>query len=197
MAKQESLSKEAIMEKWPWRESAKSQPQDTPWGIKGEVLATSNQMETWYIQPMMQDYGRKTMEFFSALDKYNPALIDTFYDAAVEYSDPLGQGAGRLELHRHYARLFKYISQLRYEFGPVISEGRKVAVTWTATIRHSRLNGGREISLRGSTWLEFGGAEDKVIRFGEYFDLGELAYENLPILGFATRKVKNILRTAP
>jgi hypothetical protein len=143
---------------------------------------------------MTQDYGRRTMEFFSALDKGSLALIDAFYDAAVEFSDPLGKGAGRPELHRHYARYFEYISHLRYEFGPVIADGRKVAVAWTANFRHSGLNGGREISLRGSTLLEFGGAEDKVIRFGEYFDLGELAYENLPILGFATRKVKSILR---
>lgn len=143
---------------------------------------------------MTLEYGRRTTEFFSALDKDNLVLIDAFYDAEVEFSDPLGQGAGRLELHRHYERFFKYVSRLRYEFGPVIAEGRKVSVAWMAHFRHSRFNGGRELSLRGSTWLEFGGAEDKVIRFGEYFDLGELAYENLPVLGFATRKVKNVLR---
>ena len=83
---------------------------------------------------------------------------------------------------------------MRYEFGPITTEGGRVSAQWIAFFRHSKLNGGREISLRGATWLEFGGAEDKVIRFNEYFDLGELAYENLPVLGFIIRRVKGILR---
>ncbi len=142
----------------------------------------------------MRDYGRRTTEFFSALNRDNLPLIDTFYDEAVEFSDPLGQGSGIPALHRHYGRLFKHIPRMRYEFGPVLVEGRQVSAQWVAFFRHPRLNGRREITLRGATWLEFGGADDKVIRFNEYFDLGELAYEHLPVLGFFIRRVKGILK---
>lgn len=142
----------------------------------------------------MPDYRQRTMDFFSALNKDTLQLIETFYDEAVEYSDPLGRGSGRTGLHRHYIRFFKYISRIRYEFGPITVDGKQVSVQWTAFFRHSKLNGGRDNSLRGSTWLEFGGAEDKVIRFNEYFDVGELAYENLPVLGFIVRTVKRVLK---
>jgi hypothetical protein len=141
----------------------------------------------------MQDYGRRTTEFFSVLDRENLPLIDAFYDPAVEFSDPLGRGTGRRQLHHHYAHLFKHISRMRYEFGPITATGSQVVAQWTAFFHHARLNGGREISLRGATWLEFGGAEDKVIRCNEYFDLGELAYEKLPLLGFIIRRVKSKL----
>lgn len=142
----------------------------------------------------MRDYGRRTTEFFSALNRDTLPLIDTFYDQAVEFTDPLGRSSGILALHRHYERFFKHISQLRYEFGPMTLEGRQVSVQWIAFFRHAKLNGGREISLRGSTWLEFGGTEDKAIRFNEYFDLGELAYEKVPLLGGIILKVKGILK---
>jgi SnoaL-like protein len=141
----------------------------------------------------MLDYGRRTTEFFSALNGDNLPLIDTFYDQAVEFSDPLGRGSDRLQLHRHYGRIFKHISRMRYEFGPVTAAGGQVSTQWNLFFHHAKLNGGREIALRGATWLEFGGAEDKVIRFHEYFDVGELAYEHLPVLGFIIRKVKKSL----
>ena len=96
--------------------------------------------------------------------------------------------------NRHYERFYKHIESMRYEFGPMTIEGRQVSVQWIAFFRHGKLNGGREISLRGATWLECGGGKDKVIRFKEYFDLGELAYEHLPLLGFIIRKVKGILK---
>ncbi len=142
----------------------------------------------------MHEYGRRATAFFSALNKDTLSLIDSFYDPEVEFADPLGQGSGRVSLGHHYVRFFKHISKIQYEFGPIIVEGSQVSVQWTALIRHSKLNMQQEIPLRGSTWLEFGGAEDKVIRFSEYFDLGELAYENLPILGFIVRRVKRFLK---
>lgn len=142
----------------------------------------------------MPSYGQRTTEFFSALNKNTLPLIGSFYDERVEFSDPLGRGSGRAHLHRHYTRFFKYISRIRYEFGRITADGKQVSVQWTAFFQHSKLNRGREISLRGSTWLEYGGAEDKVIRFNEYFDVGELAYENLPILGFIVHAVKRALK---
>jgi hypothetical protein len=142
----------------------------------------------------MQDYGRRTTDFFESLNKDSLALIDDFYDPSVTFCDPLGEGSGRARLHRHYARMFKHIGRLEYRFPGVMTMGSQVFVQWVATIRHARLNRGRDITLNGSTWLEFGGPEDKVIRFREYFDLGELAYENLFLLGPVVRAVKRILR---
>lgn len=62
---------------------------------------------------------------------------------------------------------FKHIVRMEYRFTGNMTMGFQAFLQWVATIRHARLNRGREITMNGSTWLEFGGSEDKVIRFRE------------------------------
>jgi len=48
------------------------------------------------------------------------------------------------------------------------------------TYRHPRLNGGKDISVQGASRLEF--RDGKVIQHRDFFDAGELLYEQVPVL---------------
>lgn len=53
-------------------------------------------------------------------------------------------------------------------------------LSWTMTYRHPRLNGGNDISVQGASRLEF--RDGKVVQHRDFFDAGELLYEQVPLL---------------
>jgi hypothetical protein len=56
-----------------------------------------------------------------------------------------------------------------------------------------KLNGGEPIAIEGNSIIKFGGPEDKVVYHRDYFDVGAMVYEHIPVLGWGVRTVKEKL----
>ena len=63
---------------------------------------------------------------------------------------------------------------------------------WTMTFSHPRLRGGAPVTVEGATRLAFD-EEGKVCLHRDYFDLGAMLYEQLPLLGAVVRTLKGRL----
>jgi hypothetical protein len=59
-------------------------------------------------------------------------------------------------------------------------------------MRHPRLRKGSPVTVEGLSRLEFD-AEEKVKLHRDYFDLGEMLYENLPLIGMVVTSIKKRL----
>jgi hypothetical protein len=76
----------------------------------------------------------------------------------------------------------------RFEFGEPVIDGKHVALPWIMTLRHKRISRGRRITVDGISHLEI---RDGLVTFHrDYFDAGQLLYENLPALGRIIRWIK-------
>jgi limonene-1,2-epoxide hydrolase len=64
-------------------------------------------------------------------------------------------------------------------------------LTWTMQLQHPKLNGGEAVNVNGVSHIRFSG--DRVIYHRDYFDLGEMLYENIPLLGFVIKNIKQRL----
>ncbi|MEL7287824.1 MAG: nuclear transport factor 2 family protein, partial [Pseudomonadota bacterium] len=62
---------------------------------------------------------------------------------------------------------------------------------WTMDLQHPKLQKGAPISVNGVSHLKF--RDGQVIYHRDYFDLGEMLYENLPLLGSVVRTIKQRL----
>jgi hypothetical protein len=78
------------------------------------------------------------------------------------------------------------LSECRIEYLDEIIGDRSAYVKWVMHYRHPRL-GNRLISVRGVSHLKF---SDKIDFQEDFYDMGAMLYEQLPLLGNVTRWLK-------
>lgn len=127
-------------------------------------------------------------ELFNTLDKGNLNKLAGVYGEHVHFKDPLGEAHGLDELTRYFSGSYRNVIACHFVFAQEAVDQGTVTLPWTMYLRHKRINGGREIQVEGISHLHIG--ESKVNYHRDYFDAGQLLYENLPLLGGIIRKIK-------
>jgi hypothetical protein len=64
------------------------------------------------------------------------------------------------------------------------------AIAWQMTFSHPKLAGGRKIEVRGITMVRF---SDRIYYQEDFYDMGNMLYENVPVLGRIIRYIKGRL----
>ena len=75
-----------------------------------------------------------------------------------------------------------------FAFEEEVGQGDRAVLTWTMSLRHPRLNGGKLVTVPGSTHIRF---HDKVFSHRDHFDAGAMLYEQLPLIGTVIRIIKD------
>jgi limonene-1,2-epoxide hydrolase len=127
-------------------------------------------------------------ELFNTLDKGNLNKLAGVYGERIHFKDPLGEAHGLDELTRYFAGSYQNVIACHFEFAQEAVDEGTVTLPWTMHLRHKRINGGKEIQVEGISHLHIDCG--KVNYHRDYFDAGQLLYENLPLLGGIIRKIK-------
>lgn len=127
--------------------------------------------------------------FFNKLDKSCTEKLYTVYTQDVTFIDPLHRIDGCCALEGYFAALYDNVRYCRFTYHEARQDGDIAFVTWTMHFAHSRLAGGRDISVDGCTRLQFA-ADGRVSQQRDYFDAGAMLYENVPLLGRVIRFLK-------
>ncbi|MBW4933256.1 nuclear transport factor 2 family protein [Marinobacter sp. F4206] len=125
---------------------------------------------------------------FNELDKGNLNRLSEVYSEDISFRDPLGSAKGLDELTQYFAEAYANAISCRFEFSDSVVNGAFAAIPWVMYLRHKRINRGREIQVDGISHLRV--ADGKVCYHRDYFDAGQLLYENLPLVGRVIRLVK-------
>ncbi|EMP55444.1 hypothetical protein MSNKSG1_06223 [Marinobacter santoriniensis NKSG1] len=125
---------------------------------------------------------------FNELDKGNLNKLQEVYGEDIVFQDPFGQVSGLDALTRYFAGAYSNVIACRFEFGQAVVQGAAVALPWVMVLRHKRIRGGREIRVDGISHLRI--ADGRVVFHRDYFDAGQLLYENLPALGRIIRWIR-------
>ena len=129
---------------------------------------------------------------YNQLDKHNLATLRTIYSDDICFRDPIHQISGIEALINYFIDLYQNVDTVTFDFRDVISDSSKATVTWLMTVRHPSLNKGKSFSVEGISCLHFNAA-GKVCYHRDYFDLGALLYERIPLLGLIITKIKERL----
>lgn len=128
---------------------------------------------------------------YQKLSKANLHLLEGVYHQDVVFEDAAHRLEGWPALSDYFQSL--YTNVIRCDF--VIHDHQQVGetgfLTWTMDLQHPKLQKGAPISVNGVSHLKF--SEGQVIYHRDYFDLGEMLYENLPLLGSVVRTIKQRL----
>ncbi|MFV3351214.1 nuclear transport factor 2 family protein [Aeromonas veronii] len=126
---------------------------------------------------------------YQQLDKQQLHRLPEVYAEQVVFTDPAHRIEGLAALGNYFAALYQRLAYCRFVITSQQQQGRQAWLGWTMTFSHPRLRGGEPVTVEGATHLEFDEA-GKVCQHRDYFDLGAMLYEQLPLLGPVVRTIK-------
>ncbi len=126
---------------------------------------------------------------FNKLDKGNLNKLCQVYSEDIRFQDPLGTVNGLDELTHYFAGAYANVISCHFEFGNAVVQGEFAAIPWVMHLRHKRIRKGREVQVQGMSHLEI--RDGMVSYHRDYFDAGEMLYENLPVVGGVIRWIKD------
>lgn len=141
----------------------------------------------------MKDLRQLIRDSFNEYNGKNPEVLDSFYAPDVVFEDPLVRVVGLDRLKEYYQHAYSRVKSVRFEFEDIMADHNAYCAPWRMVIQVSGLNWGRPYSVQGLSKLVFD-ESGKVIHHRDYFDVGEMVYEHLPVQGFVISQMKNVLR---
>lgn len=120
-------------------------------------------------------------------DSVERSALAAVYREDLRFEDPFHQIEGLTALHDYFESLYQNVRSIRFEFHQHWLNSGDAMQTWTMHLEHPRLKGGKTVSVEGCSLLRF---DDRIFYHRDYFDGGQLLYENVPILGSVIRTLK-------
>lgn len=128
-------------------------------------------------------------EFFNNSNKENMAeMVEAFYAEDMLFVDPLGKIEGREKMLSYYQHLYDNIIEISFKIHSQIDRGDETVAVWTMQSRHESINDGELTVVDGVSHIHF--KNGKAVYHRDYFDLGTMVYEHIPVLGYFVRLIK-------
>ncbi len=122
-------------------------------------------------------------DYFRALHRADLSSLRELYSANLVFRDPVHEVRGIVELEDYYAGMCADLSECRFEYLDESIAERSAYIKWIMHYKHPKL-GNRLISVRGVSHIRWG---DKIEFQEDFYDMGAMLYEQLPLLGNVTR----------
>ncbi|MBT8333626.1 MAG: nuclear transport factor 2 family protein [Desulfobacterales bacterium] len=132
------------------------------------------------------------LEVYEKLDAENLHLLDHLYSDDISFIDPAHKIEGLAALKKYFFELYQNVSSINFSFYHHQQQDNNAYIQWQMNLRHPRLNRNQEIIVPGISYLHYNQL-GKVSLHRDYFDLGAMLYEQLPLLGSIIKAVKRRL----
>lgn len=135
----------------------------------------------------MPDAISTFVDFYKNLSFSQIEHLGDIYTDDVVFQDPLHAIQGIGALKQYFINLMENVESLHFNILQTSSFEQKATVEWVMTFTHPKFNSGKQVSVHGVSILLY---DDKIFSHRDYFDLGEMLYEQLPIIGRLIRWIK-------
>jgi len=129
----------------------------------------------------------KLKSTFESADSLAPEAIAEVYAPNIAFIDPLGRLDGLDTLTSYLTNMYKNVTSCRFEYLDEVVQGNKASIKWDMFMRHARLAGGEQVTLRGVSLIEF---DERIVYQEDIYDLGAMMYENIPVLSVPVKWIK-------
>ncbi len=120
------------------------------------------------------------------LRSYGLTLSDVYHDGVV-FVDPVHRLQGLDALSSYFEKMFHSLKECRFEYLDEVIGENSAYIKWDMHFHHPRISS-EVITLRGVTHIGF---DDKITYHEDFYDMGSMLYEHLPVMGRLTRYVKS------
>ena len=128
--------------------------------------------------------------YYKEFNQDSIAGLDSIYDQNAVFEDPIGKVEGLNDLKRHFSKMMSNVSYCRFAITDVVANDSQAFITWTMSFAHPKLNGHKEITVTGVSEIKF---DERIMYHRDYFDVGSMFYEQVPILKTIIQALKKRL----
>ena len=150
---------------------------------------------------MIQSLTDDFVSFYQAFSVDSIANLGDLYAEDVVFIDPIHQVSGLKSLKQYFLHLCDGDGDSFFAITDVITSGeltatvsggveRSAFVRWQMTYNHPSLSGGKSLKLVGGSMVRFG---ERITYQEDFYDVGQMVYQHIPVLGWAVKKVKKHL----
>lgn len=130
-------------------------------------------------------------QFYQRLDHASVAHLANIYANNVVFVDPVTKHEGIEALTGYFENLLANTASCSFEIKKVSQAQDTSFVQWIMHFQHPKLAANSLISVHGLTELRV--EQNKVVYHRDYYDMGEMIYEHIPLLGRIIRWLKQRL----
>lgn len=116
--------------------------------------------------------------------------IDRIYTQDVEFRDPIHAIHGRLGVKNYLRGLYTSSDNMSFDYLDEQVTDNTATIVWQMTFSHKKLAGGKPVQVRGITLIRF---TDRIYYHEDFFDVGAMLYQHVPVLGSVVRYINNRL----
>ena len=113
--------------------------------------------------------------------------IKQVYAPDVVFVDPIHRIEGIDALEAYLSVMYSNVHSCQFEYQKQTLKEGQASIRWVMRFRHKKLGGGKEIEVRGATFVEF---HDRIFLHEDFFDVGSMLYEHIPVMGAGVRFLK-------
>lgn len=124
---------------------------------------------------------------YQSLNKDNLVRLKEVYSDDVLFIDPMHQVNGIESLTAYFANLYENMEYCHFYINHVIEQEDHACIIWRMEYAHQKIKNGQRISVDGTSHLQF---SEKINSHRDYLDLGQMLYEQLPLIGSVIKKIK-------
>lgn len=135
---------------------------------------------------------QEVMSLYREFDSSKSEVINTIYDENIVFTDPIHELQGLKAVEDYFSHIGKGLNYCDFEFVSTCAVDECAWLRWVMTFSHPRLSGGKPIAVNGASELR---RADKIYSHIDFYDMGAMVYDNVPVLGNMTRFLRN--RLAP
>lgn len=122
------------------------------------------------------------------------AQLDQVYSPDIVFKDPLHQLQGLPQLYQYFHGFCAADVYCEFEFINQILDSSQAFFQWRMHYRHPKIKAGHPLTLDGASLIKF---NTQIIYHEDFYDMGAMIYQHLPILGFLVKKLNaHLARTS-
>ncbi|MDX1705545.1 nuclear transport factor 2 family protein [Pseudidiomarina sp.] len=127
-------------------------------------------------------------KFYDEFGKCDFDNLGDLYDEDITFSDPIHQVHGLDDLKKYLKHSMSNVEQCHFAFTEYMLNDKQLFISWQMRFVHPKVSAGREVVVPGVSHFKL--KDDKVCEQEDFYDLGVMIYEQIPVLSYFVNKVK-------
>lgn len=118
-------------------------------------------------------------------------VLSNVYTKDIVFIDPIKSISGLDELTKYFEDLYQSVTSCHFTLTSQLPNSHRYSLEWLMHLQHKKISNNKEIELNGASFIEF--KDKKICYHRDYYDLGALVYERIPVLGSIIKKVRHAI----
>ncbi len=118
-------------------------------------------------------------------------VLSEIYTEDIIFIDPVKSISGLDNLTKYFEDLYTSLTSCNFTLKSHTPNCHEHSIEWLMRFQHKKIASNKLIELDGASFIEF--KDNKVCSHRDYYDLGALVYEHIPVLGSVIKKVRHAI----